>query len=165
MRRQLTPRLLKHAARQQRGVYAIEFGLVFMIFFGLVYATICYGVLFAFRSGMQSAAEDGARAALRYQTSLADRKTAARRETSSRLMQWLPAITCPATGTPPILSCVQASVEPSEATCSAAWEARCRIVVTVTARDLQQALPPLPQIALPSQLTVQARVLLDGRSL
>lgn len=152
-------------ASRQRGVYAIEFALVFMIFFGLVYATICYGILFAFRSGMQSAAEDGARAALRYQTSLSARKTAARQEASSRLKKWLPAITCPSAGTPPMMSCVQATVEPSEATCSSTWETRCRIVVTVTARDLHQALPPLPQIALPSQLTVQARVLLDGRFL
>jgi type IV secretory pathway VirB3-like protein len=48
-------------------VYAIEFAMVFLIFFAVLYGAICYGMLFAFRLGVQNAAEDGARAALRYQ--------------------------------------------------------------------------------------------------
>ena len=51
--------------RTQRGVYAVEFALVFLMFFALLYASLCFGLLFAFRAGLQNAAEDGARAALR----------------------------------------------------------------------------------------------------
>src|SRR4051812_26140300 len=54
-------------AHRQRGVYAVEFAFVYLLFFALVYATLCYGVLFTLRAGLQHAAEDGARAALRYQ--------------------------------------------------------------------------------------------------
>lgn len=70
-----SPRLRnRNRAHGQRGAYAVEFALVFLISFSLLYGVIAYGMLFAFRLGLQNAAEEGARAALRYQPTLDQRR-------------------------------------------------------------------------------------------
>lgn len=53
--------------RRHAGSYAVEYALIFPVFFVLLYGTIAYGLIFAMRLGLQHAAEEGARAALRYQ--------------------------------------------------------------------------------------------------
>lgn len=50
----------------QRGVAAIEFALIFPVFFMLLYGIITYGVIFLAQQSIALAAEEGARAALRY---------------------------------------------------------------------------------------------------
>lgn len=50
--------------QNQRGAYAIEFALVFPLFFLVVYATLTYGLIFTAQQSMNYAAESGARAAL-----------------------------------------------------------------------------------------------------
>lgn len=50
----------------QRGATAMEFALVLPVFFLLFYGILTYGLIFLMRLGLQHAAEDGARAALRY---------------------------------------------------------------------------------------------------
>ena len=45
---------LRTRAHAQRGAYAVEFAMVFLIFFTLLYGIISYGMLFAFRLGLQS---------------------------------------------------------------------------------------------------------------
>lgn len=52
--------------RAQVGATAVEFALVFPVFFLLFYGLLTYGLIFFMRLGLQHAAEDGARAALRY---------------------------------------------------------------------------------------------------
>jgi Flp pilus assembly protein TadG len=148
------------AARRQRGAYAIEFALVFLIFFAVLYGIICYGMLFAFRMGVQNAAEDGARAALRYQPTLAARKDAAK-TVATQSISWLPttvvrvadATVCGVVGnvcgTPP---------------CGPSWDARCQMVVTVTASNMHGLLPPLPNFAMPDSIVGKASMLLDGRA-
>lgn len=61
------------APRRQRGVYALEWALVFIVFFMLLYAILGFGLGFLVRESMQWAVEDGARAALQFQTSRAAR--------------------------------------------------------------------------------------------
>lgn len=178
----LRTRFALPAAHRQRGVYAIEFAFVFMVFFGMIYALICYGILFTFRLGLQNAAEEGARAALRVRalsaptsTQVLQRETAARTAAGKRLDGWLPAAaardiqacvrktgqddTCP----------VGAAITPAECgsgdTPDVAWGKRCQIVVTVTAANLGNVLPPFPSFALPNSMTGQATTLLDGRTL
>ncbi|QSI33204.1 pilus assembly protein [Variovorax sp. RKNM96] len=148
------------AASRQRGAYAVEFALVFLIFFAVLYGIICYGMLFAFRLGVQNAAEDGARAALRYQPTLAARTNQAQTIAVQRI-SWLPAIvTRNATAT--VCGVVgNVCVAP---TCGPTWEARCQVVVTVTASNMQLLLPPLPSFAMPSQIVGKASMLLDGRA-
>lgn len=50
----------------QKGATAVEFAFVFPVFFLLFYGLLMYGLIFLMRLGLQHAAEDGARAALRY---------------------------------------------------------------------------------------------------
>ena len=178
----LRTRFAFSATHRQRGVYAIEFAFVFMIFFGLIYALICYGILFTYRLGLQNAAEEGARAALRVRalatpstTQVIQREDAARVAANKRLDGWLPSAvvrdvqtcvrktdqddTCP-TG---------AKITPAECGAGAnpdvAWSKRCQIVVKVGATDLRAVLPPFPNFALPDSLAGQASMLLDGRTL
>ncbi|MFH0130715.1 TadE/TadG family type IV pilus assembly protein [Variovorax sp. VaC1] len=156
---------LRHnaSARRQRGSYAVEFSIVFIFSFTMLYALICYGIMFALRFGLQNAAEDGARAALRYQTSWADRKSTA--EAVARAQ--LPDLTLPVT---PDVSAQRCQVLPGGAnncttpTCGTSWDYRCQVVVTVTATGIRTALPPLPLFAVPDTLVGQASMMLDGKS-
>jgi hypothetical protein len=52
----------------QRGVAAVEFALVFPVFFLLVYGMITYGIIFIAQQSMTLAVQEGGRAALRYST-------------------------------------------------------------------------------------------------
>ncbi|QRF56956.1 TadE/TadG family type IV pilus assembly protein [Variovorax paradoxus] len=148
-------------ARLQRGIYAVEFGIVFLIFFTVLYAIICFAIIFTLRFGLQNAAEDGARAALRYQTSLGARETEARSVARQRASGWLPVA-------PSIDAkvCQVGTTNCTEATrsCGAQWTQRCQIVVTVKVQGMQAVLPPLPSFAAPDTLVGRASMLLDGRS-
>ncbi|WP_066267594.1 TadE/TadG family type IV pilus assembly protein [Hydrogenophaga palleronii] len=153
--------------RRQRGVYAIEYAMTFLLFFGIVYAIICYAILFTFRFGLQTAAEDGARAALRHQTSLVARQSKAREVAQDRSLGWKPAdavLTIPlpeicqtATG-----NCLQPA---GTLPCSNSWAQRCQVNVTVRLSDLHRVLPPFPGFALPNELVGRASVMLDGGAL
>ena len=145
--------------RIQRGVYAVEFAFVFLLFFALLYASLCFGLLFAFRAGLQNAAEDGARAALRYQVDRPSRTARATAVALQRTAGWLPVT--------PTVAAQVCSVESNQCVapvCSLDWSQRCQIVVTVTAGGLRRLMPAL-NLALPDTLTGRATVLLDGRSL
>jgi Flp pilus assembly protein TadG len=70
----------------QRGIAAIEFALIFPIFFMVLYGIITYVLIFLAQQSLALAAEEGARAALRYTT--ADRGTIAC-NTATQLVSWL----------------------------------------------------------------------------
>jgi Flp pilus assembly protein TadG len=153
--------------RAQQGVYAIEYAMAFLLFFGLVYSIICYSVVFTFRFGLQNAAEDGARAALRHQTSLAARQLKAQEVAQERSLGWKPAA---AVLTIPLPSVCQTGtgncLQPAGTLpCDTTWAQRCHVSVTVRLSDLRQVLPPFPAFALPDELIGEARVLLDGSAL
>lgn len=59
--------------RRERGAYALEFALVFAVFLILVLGLVAAGVSFASQQLLTLAAEDGARASLRYQADVAAR--------------------------------------------------------------------------------------------
>lgn len=148
--------------RHQRGVYAIEYAFVFLVFFTVLYAIICLGVIFTFRFAMQNAAEDGARAALRYQTDIPGREQKAKTIAELQINGLFP--------TNPTVVATVCRVEgnncdPAKRACGAAWEQRCQVTVKITAVGLSQLLPPLPNFAVPDVLAVQASMLLDGRAL
>ena len=161
--RHAPPRREGPAAVRQRGVYAIEFAFVFLMFFGLVYATLCYGIALTLRMGLQHAAEEGARAALRYQkvAGTADplplRRAHAAVVAASRVEGWF--------ATPPAVVaqiCQSASGECAAPACGPDWAQRCQIRVTVTASGIDRMLPMMT-FAMPATLTGQASMLLDGR--
>lgn len=78
------------APRRQRGVYALEWALVFIVFFMLLYGILGFGLGFLVRESMQWAVEDGARAALQFQTSREARQARALQVVKNNL-NWLPA--------------------------------------------------------------------------
>lgn len=88
------------SARRQRGVYALEWAAIFIVFFMLLYAILSFGLGFLVREAMQWAAEDGARAALQYQASSQDDRGAvisgrqARKDQARKVVEenlgWLP---------------------------------------------------------------------------
>lgn len=151
---------LRAAARRQCGAYAVEFALVFLIFFSLLYGIISYGMLFAFRLGLQNAAEDGARAALRYQSTYAQRATQAQ-NIAMQSSSWMPVVV---TRNASATVCGVVSNNCSTPACGPGWNDRCQMVVTVTANNMQQLLPPFPSFAMPNQIVGQASMLLDGRT-
>lgn len=158
-------RNLTQSRHAQNGVYAIEFAFVFLILFALLYAVFCYGLLLTMRMSLQNAAEDGARAGLRYQSNLDNRKT----EASAVAMQrsnWLPpalkanravaATICVAEGD---------DCPPASPACGPTWSSRCQMVVTVSVSGIDTLFPALPSFAMPSQIAGKASMLLDGRPL
>lgn len=173
-------RATRSPRRPQRGVYAIEFALVYLIFFALLYAVICYGILFTVRVGLQNAAEEGARAGLRYQTNWALRLREAESETNKRLawMKFPPAASAQLCQLGPAGSCSSGTGVVTPIECAPALNQLCQIVVSVEYAPYGDAakawLPPLPSALLPGggpsrpatfTLVGQASMLLDGRSL
>jgi Flp pilus assembly protein TadG len=148
------------SSRYQRGAYAIEFAVVFLIFFGLLYAVICYGMLFAFRVGLQSAAEDGARAALQYQNSIEDRRKRAEKIAAAQ-SNWMPAVAKPVVSAQICVTEDGSNCAP--AACGPAWGQRCQIEVLVQANNLGLVLPPMPSFAMPTQIAGKASMLLELR--
>lgn len=150
------------SARLQRGVYAIEYAFVFLVFFTVLYAIICLGIVFTLRFAMQNAAEDGARAALRYQTDIPGREQKAKAVAELQTNGLFPskpvvvATVCRVDGN---------NCDPAKRACGAAWEQRCQVTVKITVSGFAQLLPPLPSFAVPDMLAVQASMLLDGRAL
>ena len=53
--------------KKQKGAAAIEFAIIFPIFFLIFYAIVTYGLIFAAQQTITLAASEGARAAVRYQ--------------------------------------------------------------------------------------------------
>lgn len=74
---------------RQRGVYALEWALVFSVFFMLLYGIVSFGLGFLVRESMQWATEDGARAALQFQPTREARRDRARQVVRANL-DWLP---------------------------------------------------------------------------
>ena len=151
--------------RAQRGVYAIEFAFVFLISFGLIYAMICYGFLLTMRLSLQNAAEDGARAGLRYQTSLNARKSEASSVAVLR-SDWLPgALKAKLAVDAKICLAAQDDCAQAAPACGPEWSNRCQVVVTVAVTGIGALFPAFPSFALPDRVTGKASMRLDGRSL
>jgi Flp pilus assembly protein TadG len=160
--RPTTPRRMAatvlRCARADDGVSAIEFAIVFPLFFLIFYAIVTYSLIFVAQQTLTLSAEEGARAALRYQkaaTTVAqalDLRTAATCTTAAGLKNWLGSTsTCTAT----------------HAACSYDATMQC-VAVSVTynyaAHPLVPSLPLL-SLALPTQLSAQATVQLNPNTL
>lgn len=81
--------------RRQRGVAAIEFAIVFLLFFILVWGILTFGFVFAAQQTLTLAAENGARAALHYQAGAQDvgsataLRSAAAQQATAKSLAWL----------------------------------------------------------------------------
>ncbi|WP_092353407.1 TadE/TadG family type IV pilus assembly protein [Collimonas sp. OK242] len=132
----------------QRGVAAIEFALIFPVFFLMLYGIINYAMIFMAQQSLTLAAEEGARAALRYTLVDVDRGTAAC-ATVTPLVSWL----------------VHADQcqPPTPAPCAALSSARCITVKVTYPYSTYPLVPPLPGMsaALPATLGSAATVQID----
>lgn len=171
-------------ARRQHGATALEFALVFPVFFMLFYGILSFGFIGLARMSLQHAAEEGARSALAWQaddgTQNAEVESAYEYqlrlrsehawEVSCASMDWLTRLgggvcgvvvdACEATA----VSCYQGA----GGVCSFTTQERCQIQVTAQyAYGATPILPALPGfgIVVPNQLSAQARVILHRRAL
>lgn len=85
--------------RRQRGATAIEFAILFPMFFLILYGIITYGMIFAAQQSLTLAATEGARAALNYQVAQTQSaalglRAAAACTAANNLTGWLSGATC-----------------------------------------------------------------------
>lgn len=131
--------------RDCRGAVAVEFALVFVIFFSLFYAIVAYGFVLTLRQNLTLAAAEGARAAVQSAPDEATRLSRAQ-TTANGILSWLPA--------------GGASITATAAPCAANPATRC-VTVTVSydyaGHPVVPALPLLG-IAIPATLSAAATV-------
>jgi len=151
----------RQSRQSQRGVAAVEFAIVFPLFFLVLYAIVTYSMVFLAQQSLTAAAEEGARAALVWQsaddvgTALTLRGGQACTRATS-VVSWLP-------GAPQCVDVI--STAPSGCSNNPAMDC---IEVTLkyayTARPLVPLLPLL-DLAVPASLVGQATVQLDPENL
>jgi len=81
--------------RANKGAVALEFALIFPLFFTIFYAIVTYGLICAAQQSLTLAAEEGARAALQYQPAASQAATLTLRasaacKTAVSILSWLP---------------------------------------------------------------------------
>jgi Flp pilus assembly protein TadG len=170
--------LLPKALPSQRGSHAVEYAIIFPIFFLLFYGAFAYGMIFTMRLSLQHAAEEGARAALRYQQMAPGQNQITLRETVARqvaaaMVDWMDGLAVPTVraeictiGT----DCLPTagSTVADDIACGEDLTTGCQIVVSVvypySSKPVFPSLPGL-DLLLPTSLQGRARVLLDGRAL
>ncbi|MPV70398.1 TadE/TadG family type IV pilus assembly protein [Burkholderia sp. BE17] len=148
MKRQCRPR----SWRRQLGATAVEFALVFPLFFLILYAIVMFGLIFAVQQGLTLAATEGARTALNYvyeangsgAQALTDRANAAR-STAVGLTSWLTNVHIPT---------------PVSGACSYDATMYCVTVTVTYPYKTHPLIPSLPLLGLvtPTQLTGTATV-------
>ncbi|MBS1211662.1 MAG: uncharacterized protein H6R26_278 [Proteobacteria bacterium] len=90
----MSMRRMTSAFRNQRGAAAIEFALVFPLFFVLFYAIVSYGLVMTLQQSLSEASKEGARAAIKVDRTIAGWETTARseaRQAAAQVLAWLPA--------------------------------------------------------------------------
>ncbi|QGZ61698.1 TadE family protein [Paraburkholderia acidisoli] len=154
--------------RRQRGNAAIEFALVFPVFFLILYAIVTYSMVFLVQQSLTAAAGEGARAALAYRSNtdplaaLNDRASQACLRALA-VVSWLPGAGS-ATGGP--TSCTPAvNMAPAGCTNNASMD--CIQITLSYAYANKPLVPTLPllDIAIPPSLTGQATVQIDPENL
>lgn len=163
-----------HRHARQRGVYALEWAIIFPVFFMLLYGIICYGLTFLVRESMQFAVEEGARAALRYPVgkdtaTWADRKQQAQ-DAVMQSLDWLPTAIRPTASTVQFTACAVSNTSCSPQTaldsgllCNA--QSPCMVLVSYTIDNYAEhaIAPALPGfgLILPSSLQATASMVID----
>jgi len=154
------PRGWRRQYRTQRGATAIEFAIVFPVFFMVLYGIVQYGMIFAAQQTLTLAAEEGARAALQYQAadgtvsgSLSARATVAQ-ATCADMVGWVAQM---------------ADVDPATICAATQVSARClqsMYCVQVTTAFPYGSKPLMPKVLLPVPASIgsTATVQLDQAS-
>lgn len=151
--------------KKQQGAAAIEFAILFPIFFLIFYAVITYGLIFAAQQTVTLAAAEGARAAVRYQVGQKpeDRQKArfeAACDMANQSLQWLrkaaSQITEPAKG-----KCISGTVEvtTTPTVCSGISNVSCVQVLVKYDYEKAPFIPRLlgPLMSLPTPKVLQGQ--------
>jgi Flp pilus assembly protein TadG len=151
-----------HARRRaSRGSAAIEFAIVFPVFFLVLYAIVTYSMVFLTQQSLTAAAEEGARAALVWQSATTAGGALSARAgqacgRAASVVSWLPATA----------TCTNAiSAAPSG--CANNPNMDCIQVTLTYAYGTNPLVPLLPllNLVVPSSLTGQATVQIDPENL
>jgi Flp pilus assembly protein TadG len=141
------------SARRERGNSAVEFALLFPLFFLIFYAIVTYSLIFVAQQSLTLAAEEGARSVLKYQQADTDADALTKRvntacPTATSMTNWL-------AGSADCAATPNACTYDKTMTC---------VTVTLTyhyaARPLVPSLPVLAKM-LPTQLTSTAMIQLN----
>jgi len=140
-------RIWRHV-RREKGTAAIEFALVFVLFFMVMYGLVAFGLVFAVKHTITQAANEGARAAVKDVGGL-DARIAQAKVSATKAVAWLGA---------------RAPVP--QVTSSACAPFVCLEVVLVYNYAANPIVPSLPGlgVTLPATLTGRAIVQLDAVS-
>ncbi|WP_323118045.1 TadE/TadG family type IV pilus assembly protein [Burkholderia alba] len=152
----MRPAARPHAMfRRQRGATAVEFAILFPLFFVIMYAIVTYGMIFATQQSLTLAATEGARAALDYQLASTPAAAYAARANQAcvvakGLTTWLPV-------TP---SCATNASGSTPTACSYDASMYCVQVTVTYPYSSNPLVPSIPLFTgpLPSTLTSQATV-------
>jgi Flp pilus assembly protein TadG len=93
-------------SRRMRGTAAVEFAMIFPLFFIVLYAIVTYTLIFVAQQNLTLAAEEGARAALNYQSAtstanaLVARTSAACTTAKGLVTAWMGSASCVSTSNP-----------------------------------------------------------------
>ncbi|MBR8059271.1 TadE/TadG family type IV pilus assembly protein [Burkholderia dolosa] len=133
--------------RSQRGATAVEFAIIFPLFFVISYAILCFGMIFVIQQSLTFAATEGARAGLSYAADL-DARMANARTTARNVVGWLnvgpPTVAAPPCnyGSAPVPYCLTVTVSYSPE----AWVSTMPFVGTIVTRPLTStAVVQIPQ--------------------
>jgi Flp pilus assembly protein TadG len=143
--------------RREQGATAIEFALIFPLFFVIVYSIITFSLVMVAQQNLTLAAEEGARAALNWQsntslaTALANRASAA----------------CVAAKAATTSLVASASCTPTPSACGPGNGMRCVNVVMSYNYAANPILPAIPflNFTLPATLTSSATVQLNPENI
>ena len=149
---------------KQHGVAAIEFAIVFLVLFAILWGILTFGFIFATEQTLALSAENGARAAIRYQIANSPSEGVALRIAAARVstafsLQWLQQF-YPAYDT-------DQSVVAQEAPCPYNATLACFTVTASYPYAQHPLIPPLPGLGLiaPAQLTATATMQVDPNNL
>lgn len=137
--------------RQQRGSTAVEFAMIFPLFFVVLYGIVTFSMIFVAQQSLTLAAEEGARAALTYQKS--DNATDA---LAARV-----ATTCPTASGMLATMVASATCNATTAACNSGMQ--CVNVVLTYSYVNNPLIPSLPLLGnvLPNTLTSSATIQLN----
>ncbi|WP_345813768.1 TadE family protein [Paraburkholderia sp. PREW-6R] len=144
-------------ARRQTGSTAIEFALIFPLFFVIVYSIVTFSLLMVAQQNLTLAAEEGARAALNWQSNSSLQSALTNRAAAA----------CVAAKAAASSLVASASCTPTSSACGPGNDMRCVNVVMSYDYRSNPILPAIPflNFTLPATLTSSATVQLNPENI
>ncbi|REE19458.1 TadE-like protein [Paraburkholderia sp. BL27I4N3] len=144
-------------ARAQRGATAVEFALVFPLFFTILYAIVTFSLILVAQQNLTMAAEEGARAALNWQSNTSMQSALTNRGNAACAAAKLVAAT--------LVQSMQCT--PSSKACGPNSAMQCVNVLVSYDYQTNPLVPSLPLLgfALPNTLTSSATVQLNPENI